>query len=160
SMPYLKDRLGRVNDDSHLAISKGGTESFMFNELELIAASNDPRTALSRSSISNSLLAQNVGSLFMNSRINWIVQYSAVDYLHILLISIDFLTALYDIPARLMITIHDEIRYLVKEEYQYHMAFILQVANCWVRLYFSQRLGLKDLPLSVAFFSAVDIDFV
>ena len=160
SMPYLKDRLGRVNDDSHLVISKGGTESFMFNELELIAASNDPRTALSRSSISNSLLAQNVGSLFMNSRINWIVQSSAVDYLHILLISIDFLTALYDIPARLMITIHDEIRYLVKEEYQYHMAFILQVANCWVRLYFSQRLGLKDLPLSVAFFSAVDIDFV
>ena len=139
---------------------QGGTESLMFNELERIALSPEPRTALSNTCISNALQSGNVGTEYMTSRINWIVQSSAVDYLHCLLVSVDYLTKLYNIPARLLLSIHDEVRFLVKEEFQYEMAFILQVANCWTRLYFSQTLGIQDLPLNVAFFSAVDIDFV
>lgn len=53
---------------------------------------------------------------FMTSRINWVVQSSAVDYLHIMLVCMNWLIEKYKIDARFSISIHDEIRYIVKDE--------------------------------------------
>ena len=52
---------------------------------------------------------------FLRSRVNWAVpvQSSAVDYLHILVVSTTELCTHYDILARCCISIHDEIRYFV-----------------------------------------------
>jgi DNA polymerase family A len=96
----------------------------------------------------------------MTSRVNWIVQSSGVDYLHLLINAMEYLTRVYEIRARLCISIHDELRYLVKEEDQYRAALALQVANLWTRALISYKMGLVDLPVSVAFFSGVDIDTV
>lgn len=52
----------------------------------------------------------------MTSRINWVVQSSAVDYLHIMLVCMNWLIEKYKIDARFSISIHDEIRYIVKDE--------------------------------------------
>ncbi|KAH0335882.1 DNA polymerase gamma, partial [Aureobasidium melanogenum] len=62
--------------------------------------------------------------------------------------------------ARLSITVHDEIRYLVKEEDKYRAVMALQVSNIWTRAMFSQQMGIHDLPQSCAYFSAVDVDSV
>lgn len=97
---------------------------------------------------------------FMTSRINWAIQSSGVDYLHLLIISMDYLIRRFNVDARLAITVHDEIRYLVKEEDKYRGAMALQVANVWTRAMFSQQMGINDLPQSCAYFSAVDIDHV
>jgi len=97
---------------------------------------------------------------FMTSRINWAIQSSGVDYLHLLIISMDYLIRRFNLDARLAITVHDEIRYLVKEEDKYRGAMALQVANVWTRAMFSQQMGINDLPQSCAYFSAVDIDHV
>ena len=70
-----------------------------------------------------------VGSDYLPSRINWVVQSSAVDYLHLLLVSMDWLTEVYDIDARFVISIHDEVRYLVKSEDRYRAGLALQVKN-------------------------------
>lgn len=96
----------------------------------------------------------------MTSRINWAIQSSGVDYLHLLIVSMDFLIRRFNIHARLAITVHDEIRYLVKEEDKYRAAMALQIANVWTRAIFSQQVGIDDLPQSCAYFSAVDIDHV
>ncbi|KAL9102686.1 MAG: hypothetical protein Q9187_009096 [Circinaria calcarea] len=72
----------------------------------------------------------------------------------------DYLIARYHLDARLSLTVHDEIRYLVKSEDRYKVAMALQVANLWTRAMFSQQMGINDLPQSCAFFSAVDIDHV
>ena len=88
------------------------------------------------------------------------MQSSGVDYLHLLVAIMSVLCRLYKIPARLLLTIHDEVRYLVPVSHQYRAAFVLQLANFWTRAYFSYRLGIPDLPLSVAFFSGVDFDRV
>ena len=64
------------------------------------------------------------------------------------------------IDGRFCISIHDEVRYLVKEEDKYRAALALQVTNLWTRSMFAHRLGLNDLPISVAFFSSVDVDTV
>lgn len=77
-----------------------------------------------------------------------------------LLVSMQYLLRLYAIPGRLLLTIHDEVRYLVPKAYELHMAACLQVANIWTRAMFVHRVGMRELPLSVAFFSAVDLDQV
>ncbi|OAX85520.1 hypothetical protein ACJ72_00109 [Emergomyces africanus] len=120
-----------------------------------------PRTPVLGAGITEALMRRfiNKGS-FMTSRINWAIQSSGVDYLHLLIISMDFLIRRFNLDARLAITVHDEIRYLVKEQDKYRAAMALQVANLWTRAMFSQEMGIDDLPQSCAYFSAVDIDKV
>lgn len=83
----------------------------------------------------------------MPSRINWVVQSSAVDYLHLLLVSMRYLMDEFNIDGRLCISIHDEIRYLVKSEDRYRAALALQIANLWTRSMFSYQLGMGEVPL-------------
>ncbi|KAG9224472.1 hypothetical protein CCMSSC00406_0007665 [Pleurotus cornucopiae] len=142
----------------------GGTESFVFNKLEEIALSDSPETPALGCGVTHALskkyLPPDFGSDYMPSRINWVVQSSGVDYLHLLVVSMDHLIRRYNLQARFLISVHDELRYLVKEEDKYRVALALQVANLWTRSMFAVKLGMDDLPQSVAFFSAVDIDHV
>jgi DNA polymerase gamma 1 len=140
---------------------RGGTESFVFNKLEEFAEQERPRTPVLGAGITEALMSRfvNQGG-FMTSRINWAIQSSGVDYLHLIIIAMDYLIRRFNISARLAITVHDEIRYLVKEEDKYRAAMALQIANVWTRAMFSQQVGINDLPQACAYFSAVDIDHV
>ncbi|KAK5119048.1 hypothetical protein LTR62_000259 [Meristemomyces frigidus] len=143
----------------------GGTESLVFNALEDFASQEKPRTPVLGAGITEALMKRFLGSgkgsnNFLTSRINWAIQSSGVDYLHLLIISMDYLCRRYNIHARLALTVHDEIRYLSKTEDKYRCAMALQVANVWTRAMFSQQMGMSDLPQSCAYFSAVDIDHV
>jgi len=62
--------------------------------------------------------------------------------------------------ARFAISIHDEVRYLAPEAKAMPVALALQISNLLTRAIFAQRVGISDLPQSVAFFSAVDVDTV
>ncbi|KAG7445742.1 uncharacterized protein BT62DRAFT_950592 [Guyanagaster necrorhizus] len=142
----------------------GGSESFLFNKLEAIALSDLPQTPALGCGITQALCKQNLpegfGSDYLPSRINWVVQSSGVDYLHLLIVSMDYLIKKFGIQARYLISVHDELRYLVKEGDQYRAALALQIANLWTRSMFAYKLGMDDLPQGVAFFSAVDVDKV
>ncbi|KAL4228151.1 hypothetical protein ACF0H5_013584 [Mactra antiquata] len=136
----------------------GGSESSMFNKLELIAQQEEPRTPVLGCRISKALEPEYVNNDFMTSRINWVVQSSAVDYLHMMLVCMQWLFDEYDINGRFCISIHDEVRYLVVEEDVERAALALQITNLLTRAMFAYKLGMDDLPLSVAFFSAIDVD--
>ena len=142
----------------------GGTESFVFNKLEEIATSDHPHTPALGCGITYALskeyLPSEYGKDYMPSRINWAVQSSGVDYLHLLIVSMDYLISKYNINARYLISVHDELRYLVTEEDKYRAALALQIANLWTRCLFAFKLGMDDLPQGVAWFSAVDVDKV
>ncbi|OQO14159.1 DNA polymerase gamma, mitochondrial [Cryoendolithus antarcticus] len=140
----------------------GGTESLVFNKLEDFASQERPRTPVLGAGITEALMQRFISKKgdFMTSRINWAIQSSGVDYLHLLIVSMEYLTRRYNIGARLALTVHDEIRYLAKDEDKYRTAMALQVANIWTRAMFSQQMGIDDLPQSCAYFSAVDIDHV
>ena len=142
----------------------GGTESFVFNKLEEIAISDHPRTPALGCGITYALskeyLPSEYGKDYMPSRINWAVQSSGVDYLHLLIVSMEYLITKYHINARYLISVHDELRYLVTEEDKYRAALALQIANLWTRCLFAFKLGMDDLPQGVAWFSAVDVDKV
>uniref|UniRef100_A0A674EIY1 DNA polymerase subunit gamma-1 n=1 Tax=Salmo trutta TaxID=8032 RepID=A0A674EIY1_SALTR len=136
----------------------GGTESEMFNKLESIALSAQPATPVLGCRISRALEPQAVKDEFITSRVNWVVQSSAVDYLHLMLVAMRWLMEEYDIDGRFCVSIHDEVRYLVRSEDRYRAALALQITNLLTRCMFTHALGMQDLPQSVAFFSAVDID--
>lgn len=140
---------------------RGGTESFVFNKLEEFAEQERPRTPVLGAGITEALMSRYVSKGgFLTSRINWAIQSSGVDYLHLLIVSMDYLIRRFNIEARLAITVHDEIRYLVKDKDKYRAAMALQVSNLWTRCMFAQQIGINDLPQACAFFSAVDIDHV
>nr|XP_006815395.1 PREDICTED: DNA polymerase subunit gamma-1-like [Saccoglossus kowalevskii] len=139
---------------------KVGSESEMFNQLESIAMSDEPRTPVLGCRISRALEPMSVNNEFLTSRINWVVQSSAVDYLHLMLVCMRWLLDKYDIDGRFSISIHDEVRYLVNSNDKYRAAMALQISNLLTRCMFAYKLGMLDLPQSVAFFSAVDIDTV
>ncbi|KAB7507036.1 DNA polymerase subunit gamma-1, mitochondrial [Armadillidium nasatum] len=138
----------------------GGSESHMFNCLEKIANMNRPRTPVLEARITRALEPWCVEDQFMTSRINWVVQSSAVDFLHLMLVSMKWLMEEYDIKGRFSISIHDEVRYLVASEDKYRAALALHVTNLLTRSFIAMRLGMNDLPMAVAFFSGVDIDTV
>ena len=140
---------------------RGGTESFVFNKLEEFAEQERPRTPVLGAGITEALMGRFISKGgYLTSRINWAIQSSGVDYLHLLIVAMDFLIRRYNIDARVAITVHDEIRYLVKNEDKYRAAMALQVANIWTRAMFAQQVGIDDLPQSCAYFSAVDFDHV
>lgn len=158
-VPEIVDGQEVIVKDSR-RIWKGGSESHMFNKLEDIALSEQPRTPVLGCRISRALEPGTVDTNFLNSRINWVVQSSAVDYLHLMLISMRWLMDEYSIRGRFAVSIHDEVRFLVASEDRYRAALALQVTNLLTRAFFAWRLGIKDLPQSVAFFSSVEVDSV
>jgi DNA polymerase gamma 1 len=147
----------------------GGTESYVFNKLEEIALSEQPKTpaldcgvtaALSRKYLPKASNGRQGEGDYMPSRINWVVQSSGVDYLHLLITSMEHLIVTYDLQARFMISVHDEVRYLAKDEDAHRVALALQISNLWTRSMFAHKLQMDDLPQGVAFFAQVDIDKV
>jgi len=140
---------------------RGGTESVMYNQLEMLAELPRQQTPVLGAGISNALSSRNLNqNSFMTTRVNWSIQSSGVDYLHLLIASMRYLCDVYKIEARLMLTVHDELRYLVTDSDALRAGIALQIANLWTRGMFCQQLGLESVPQSVAFFSNVDFDTV
>ncbi|KAL1115002.1 hypothetical protein AAG570_007825 [Ranatra chinensis] len=135
-----------------------GTESAMFNYLEEIAQKPSPETPFLRSKLSRALEPGiDNDDRHLPTRVNWVVQSGAVDFLHLMLVSMRWFLG----PAtRFCLSFHDEIRYLVHSEHKYKAALALHVTNLLTRSFCVKRLGMTDLPLSVAFFSSVEVDTV
>lgn len=96
------------NNGTGTKMWQGGSESEMFNALEEIANKNIPTTPFLQSALSNALLPMNDKSnSYVTSRINWVVQSSGVDFLHMMLVGIEYLFRKDKIEGRLCITIHD-----------------------------------------------------
>lgn len=77
------------------------------------------------------------------------VQSSAVDYLHLMLVAMKWLFEEHDVDGRFCISIHDEVRYLVRSEDRYRAALALQITNLLTR---SAILFITPLEFSTFFY--------
>lgn len=137
---------------------RGGTESAMFNRLEEIAGDENPETPFLQCRLSRALEPQaGTEDRFLTTRINWVVQSGAVDFLHLMLVCMRWL--MKD-KIRFCLSFHDEIRYLVPDQYAYQTALAMHVTNLLTRSFCVSRIGMHDLPRSIAFFTSVEIDRV
>ncbi|XP_058059901.1 DNA polymerase subunit gamma-1, mitochondrial [Anopheles bellator] len=164
--PYEALKLARVcnravDEMFHRSRWCGGTESAMFNRLEAIASADQPRTPFLGGRLSRALEPGDEGldeDRFMPTRINWVVQSGAVDFLHLMLVCMRWLMGAERI--RFCLSFHDEVRYLVEERYAHHAALAMHVTNLLTRSFCAHRIGFRDLPQSVAFFATVEVDRV
>ncbi|MES1904397.1 MAG: hypothetical protein MHPSP_000267 [Paramarteilia canceri] len=138
----------------------GGTESHFFNAVEENALSPRTSTPFLNSSLNSfASRSRDFSRSNMRSLVNWVVQSSAVDFLHTLLVSIKWLSEYYGLKTMsITLTFHDEVRIMVREEEKAKAILCMQVANLYTRSFFSHKMGMEDLPLSVAFFSSVELD--
>ncbi|XP_054262641.1 DNA polymerase subunit gamma-1, mitochondrial [Macrosteles quadrilineatus] len=136
----------------------GGTESAMFNRLEEIASDPEPKTPFLKGRLSRALEpGTDADDKFIPTRVNWVVQSGAVDFLHLMLVCMRWLLG----PnIRFCLSFHDEVRYLVPQNLRYQAALALHVTNLYTRAFCISQLGMIDVPLSVAFFSSVEVDTV
>lgn len=115
----------------------GGTESAMFNRLEEIAGSDRPVTPFLESHLSRALEPQpGTEDRFLPTRINWVVQSGAVDFLHLMMVCMRWL--MKD-NIRFCLSFHDEVRYIVKEEYAYKAALAMHLTNLLTRSFCVSR---------------------
>ncbi|KAK2584642.1 hypothetical protein KPH14_006990 [Odynerus spinipes] len=136
----------------------GGSESAMFNRLEEIACSSSPITPFLNCRLSRALeYHDEEEEKYLPTKVNWVVQSGAVDFLHLMLVSMRWL--MRD-NIRFCLSFHDEVRYLVPSRYKYNAALAMHVTNLMTRSFCALRLGMNDLPMSVAFFASVEVDTV
>jgi DNA polymerase gamma 1 len=133
----------------------GGLASESFNKMEAIADSKAPRTPLFGNLLSKSLAGIKD---FKPSRVNWVVQSSGVDMRDLLVLLTRHFFKQLGVEGRIMITIHDEIRTIVKDDSVTKAVHALQLAHLYSRAAFIDCLGLDCIPSGIAWFSAVDID--
>ncbi|KAG5680836.1 hypothetical protein PVAND_010318 [Polypedilum vanderplanki] len=158
---YEAMRIASLNGKSVLEMfSKaqwnGGSESAMFNKLEEIAESEYPVTPFLHCRLSRALEPQTgIEDRFLPTRINWVVQSGAVDFLHLMLVTMRWLMGE---KIRFCLSFHDEIRYIVKDEYANQAALAMHITNLLTRSFCASRLGFHSLPQSIAFFTSVEID--
>lgn len=62
--------------------------------------------------------------------------------------------------VRFCLSFHDEVRYLVADNYANQAALAMHTTNLLTRAFCASRIGMPDLPQSVAFFSSVEVDTV
>jgi DNA polymerase gamma 1 len=137
---------------------RGGSESVMFNKLEEISESEFPVTPFLHGRLSRALEPQaGIEDRFLPTRINWIIQSGAVDFLHLMLVCMKWLMG---DKIRFCLSFHDEVRYIVKDEDANRAALAMHVTNLLVRSFCVDKLGVSDLPQSIAFFTSVEIDTI
>lgn len=131
-----------------------GIEAEFFNYVER-SCSQSPSIlpVLGGKSLKN-LTREYCNDSFITTRSNWIVQSSAVDFLHIFLTVMEYLIQANGIDAQFSLSIHDQIKYISSIEDRYRTALAFQIAHLITRAHFSKACGVYELPLNCAFFSS------
>lgn len=139
------------------ATYRGGIASQAFTRMEKLADLKQPRTPLTGAYMSKALAGLND---YKPTRVNWIVQSSGVDFRDMLVIMTKYFYKRFGVDGRLVLTIHDELRSMVKDCDITKAVYALQLAHLYVRAAFVHAHKLDNIPAGVAWFSAVDVDSV
>jgi DNA polymerase gamma 1 len=138
---------------------EGGSDSGCFNYMEEIAMrTRVPQLPCLGTKISTAMRPSAVGNDFKTGRVNWTIQSSGAEILSIFLTSVHWLAAEYKIPARFILSIHDEIWFMTPDRYAEQFAVLFQIAHMYTWSLFQSSVDIPELPLSRAYFSSVAID--
>ena len=138
---------------------EGGSDSGCYNFMENIALhAKCPTLPCLGTKISTALRPSAVGDDFHTGRINWTIQSSGAEMLAVILTATHWLARKFKIPAQFILSIHDELWWMVPEKYAESFCVLFQMAHLYSWARFQASVGMCDVPLSRAFFSSVAID--
>lgn len=138
---------------------EGGSDSGCYNYMEGVALRTKvPTLPCLGTKISTALRPSAVGNDFHTGRINWSIQAAGAEMLAVILTATHWLARHFKIPAQFVLSIHDELVWMVPEKYAESFAVLFQMAHLYSWARFQAAVGICDVPLSRAFFSSVAID--
>jgi DNA polymerase gamma 1 len=156
---FAQNALSSKKGKQRSGLYEGGSDSGCFNYMEEIAMrTRVPQLPCLGTKISTAMRPAAVGDDFKTGRVNWTIQSSGAEILSIFLTSVHWLANEYKIPARFILSIHDEIWFMTPEKYAEQFAVLFQIAHMYTWSLFHSAVGIPELPLSRAFFSSVAID--
>jgi DNA polymerase gamma 1 len=151
----LEGKKGKLRN----GLYEGGSDSGCFNYMEEIAMrTRVPQLPCLGTKISTAMRPAAVGDDFKTGRVNWTIQSSGAEILSIMLTAVHWLIEEYKIPARFVLSIHDEIWFMTPERYAEQFAALFQIAHVYTWSLFHSAVNIPELPLSRAYFSSVAID--
>lgn len=156
-MERFKGKKVWSDDGRSKAYYKNGLASQAFTRMEELADLKQPRTPLTGAYMSGALAGVKD---YKPTRVNWIVQSSGVDFRDMLVLLTEHFYRKLGVDGRLVLTIHDEIRTMVRNEDVTKATYALQLAHLYVRAAFIRAHKLDNLPAGIAWFSEVDVDSV
>ena len=138
---------------------EGGSDSGCYNFMEGIALRTKcPTLPCLGTKISTALRPSAVGDDFHTGRINWTIQSSGAEMLAVILTATHWLARKFRIPTQFILSIHDELWWMVPEKYAESFCVVFQMAHLYSWARFQSSVNMCDVPLSRAFFSSVAID--
>lgn len=140
----------------------GGTGSLFFNKILDMLDDPHPYTPLLGSKIQPSLIPTNCKEHGSPSQMNWFVQScgGSTGMLGAIICAAAWLFKKYHLEenTRFLVSIHDEVWFLAKEEDSELVAYLLQIAHLWVWSLLHYKMGILEMPLNRAFASGIAID--
>jgi DNA polymerase gamma 1 len=134
----------------------GGLASQAFNQLGARTQARPQKTVILGKMLSQSF----DGRDFATTRLNWEVQAPGADFRDLLLVLSRWLYKQLGVEGRVLLTIHDEIRTMVREGQEVRAAWALQTAHLLAWAVTLEALGMDRIPLALAYASEIDVDTV
>ena len=138
----------------------GGSDSYAFNEMLRIANEPVPKNPLSGTKMSTAFRPESVGTDFQVFRSNWTVQSTGSAILHGFLTATEYLLSKYKIEGRFVLSVHDSILYMCKEEDADTVSALYQIAHLWTWCWLRYKYGVISMPHANAWFSSIEVDKV
>jgi DNA polymerase gamma 1 len=136
----------------------GGTDSDAFTMLHWLCEQPAPRTPVLGALMPAPLRPENAMDDFATSRLNWTIQSSAVDQLHLFVVAFNGLCREAGLQARQIWAYHDEYVCIAPENEVNKAAELFNIAHflTWARVY--AELGFNHMPVSGSYFDEISID--
>lgn len=134
-----------------------GLASDAFNYMESLVSKPQPRSTVLKAALTKALAGCKD---FQTSKVNWTIQTSGVDFRDALLVFNAYFFRKLGVNPKLLMTIHDEVRYMVLDDEVTNTAHALQLGHLYTRALFIDAFELDGIPQACAYFSGVDIDTV
>lgn len=146
----VKNNLGRF---------EGGIWSGAFNHMMDISLNMDwPEVPILKTKITTALKPEVVGRDFITGRMNYAIQATGSEFLSAIITMTKWLCYRFKIDAQFVISIHDELAWIVPNKHVKYFVVIFQIAHLYTWALFMEGMGMNELPLQRAFFSGVAVD--
>ena len=152
----LKLKKGTKMGTGRNARYKDGMDSEGFNYMLDLIDEFLPRTPFLETIMSKALMPDyDVQNRNFTSVQNWTIQRSGADFLACMIVACEYLSKKFNLDALFMISMHDEIFYLVPSYNEMKFAACFLMAHIWTWAFFQYKLGLYDIPLRRIYISGV-----
>lgn len=129
----------------------GGIASESFNKMLDIISLDTPQLPMLGTWMQPALTPKVWGKTGAPGQLNFTVQASGTSILQATAVAVTWLVKKFNIDARFIFSLHDELIFVCKEEETDVLMYLIEIAHVWVWAFLHYKLGINDMPVARAF---------